>query len=112
MFEAELAKQLCLLALIGTAACRDVSAPDICRQKISPRLLHELSDTGGNERQYRVVMRFSDSTGIVQVAPSISIASNSVATGFLTAAEIRKLCVLQQIQFIDLPKQYHKLEQN
>jgi hypothetical protein len=68
MFEAALAKQLCLLALIGTAACRDVSAPDICRQKISPRLFHELSETGGNEKQYRVVMRFSDSTGIVQVA--------------------------------------------
>jgi hypothetical protein len=112
MFETARAKQLCLLALIGTAACRDVSAPDICRQKISPRLLHELSETGGKEKQYRVVIRFSDSTGIGQVAPSISIASNSVATGFLTADEIRKLCALKQIQFIDLPKQYHKLEQN
>jgi len=111
MFEAALAKQLCLLALIEPQpAGRQRSGH--CRQKISPRLFHELSETGGNEKQYRVVMRFSDSTGIVQVAPSISIASNSVATGFLTAAEIRKLCALQQIQFIDLPKQYHKLEQN
>ena len=106
------AKQLCLLVLLGTAACRDVSAPDICRQKISPRLQNELSDTGDNEKQYRVVIQFSDSTGIAQAAPSISIATTSIGTGFLTAAEIRKLCALQQIQFIDLPKQYHKLEQN
>jgi hypothetical protein len=112
MFDTVRAKQLCLLVLLGTVACREVAVPDICRQKISPRLLHELSETGGKESQYRVVIRFSDSTGIGQVAASISIASNSVATGFLTAAEIRKLCVLQQIQFIDLPKQYHKLEQN
>jgi hypothetical protein len=106
------AKQLCLLVLLGTAACRDVSAPDICRQKISPRLQNELSDTGDNEKQYRVVIQFSDSTGIAQAAPSISIATTSIGTGLLTAAEIRKLCALRQIQFIDLPKQYHKLEQN
>ena len=112
MFDSLGAKQLCMLVFLGAAACRDVGVPDGCRQKISPRLLSELSEARGNKEQYRVVIRFSDSTGIVQAAPSIHIAGNSVGTGSLTADEIRKLCVLQQIQFIDLPKQYHKLEQH
>ncbi len=112
MFDTARAKRLCILVLLGTAACRDIGVPDVCRQKISPRLLNELSDTSVKEKKYRVVIRLSDSTGVRSVAPSIAVASNSIATGSLTAAEIRKLCVLQQIQFIDLPKQYHKLEQN
>ncbi len=112
MFDSVRVKQLCILVLLGTAACRDVGVPDVCRQKISPRLLNELSDAGVKEKQYRVVISFSDSTGIRNVVPSITIASNAVATGFLTADEIRKLCVLQHIQYIDLPKRFHKLEQN
>ena len=104
------AKLLCILFLFGFAACRDVGVPDVCRRKISPRLQEELSDTSDKEKQYRVVIQFSDSAGIVQAAPSISIASKSVGTGFLTAAEVRRLCELQQILFIDLPKQYHKLD--
>lgn len=111
MFDTGQAKLLCVLILLGTAACREVVVPDVCRQKISPRLLNELSSAGVKDKKYRVVMRFTDSTGISQVAPSISIASNAVATGFVTAAEIRKLCVLRQVQFIDLPKRYRKLEQ-
>ena len=106
------AKQICFLILLGVIACRDMSVPDVCRQKISPRLLNELSDAGDEEKKYRVVVRLDDSTGVKEVAPSISIANNSVATGFLTAAEIRKLCVLPQVQFLDLPKRYRKLEQN
>jgi hypothetical protein len=106
------AQQICLLLLLGIAACRDVGIPDVCRQKITPRLLNEISDTSVKEKKYRVVITFSDSTGIAKIAPSISIASNSVATGFLTAAELRRLCVLQHVQFIDLAKRFHKLDQN
>jgi hypothetical protein len=112
MFDGARAKQLCFLILAGIAACRDVGSQDACRQKISPRLQNVLLDSGSTEKLYRVVIRLSDSTGVSQVAPSISIAGNSVATGILTAAEIRKLCILQQILFIDLSKQYHKLDQN
>ncbi len=111
MFRTARAKQLCFLILLGTAACRDVGVPDVCHQKISPRLLNELSDAGVKEKTYRVVIRLSDSTGITQVVPSVTIANNAVATGFLTAAEIRKVCVLRQVLFIDLPKRYHQLEQ-
>ncbi|MGA9408363.1 MAG: hypothetical protein WBW71_14605 [Bacteroidota bacterium] len=111
MFRTARAKQLCFLILLGTAACRDVGVPDVCRQKISSRLLNELSDAGVKEQMYRVVIRLSDSTGITKVVPSITVANNSIATGFLTAAEIRKVCVLRQVLFIDLPKRYHQLEQ-
>jgi len=112
MFEMARAKQLCFILLLGTAGCRDVGVPDVCLQKISLRLLNELSNAGVKEKEYRVVIRLSDSTGITQVVPSITIASNSIATGFLTAAEIRKVCVLRQVLFVDLPKRYHQLEQN
>jgi hypothetical protein len=105
-------KQLCLLLLLGTAACRDATGTDVCRQKISVRLLDDLSTSDAAQKKYRVVIRLSDSTGIRDVAPTIAIANNAIATGFLTAAEVRKLCVLHQVLFIDLPKQYHQLEQN
>ncbi len=111
MLDSSRAKQLCVLLLLGTAACRVVGVPEVCRQKISPRLLNELSNAGVKEQKYRVVVRLSDSTGITQVDASLSVANNSVATGFLTAAEIRKVCVLEQVLFIDLPKRYHEMEQ-
>ena len=112
MFDKARLTRLCFLALLGTAACRDVGVPDVCLQKISSRLLHELSNAGDNDTKYRVILRLSDSTGVTQVVPSITIATKSLATGSLTAAEIRKVCVLSQVVFVDLPKRYHLLEQH
>ncbi|MGA7162327.1 MAG: hypothetical protein WBZ48_15125 [Bacteroidota bacterium] len=111
MFDKASLPRLCFLVLLGIVACRDVGVPDVCVQKISARLLHELSNTGVNESKYRVIIRLRDSTGLTQVVPSITIASTSLATGFLTASEIRKVCVLSQVLFVDLPKRYHPLEQ-
>lgn len=101
---------LCML-LLSTPACRNAAAPDECRQKISSRLLNELSEAGVKGRKYRVVIKLLDSTGIVETVPSVNVASRAAATGLLTADEIRRLCVLNQVQFIDLPKLYRKLEQ-
>ncbi len=105
-------KLLCMLAFIGIAACRDVGVPDVCRQKISQRLFNELSDALANERKYRIVIRLNDSAGVAEAVPSLTVANNAAATGSVTAAEIRKLCILRQVIYIDLPKQFHKLEQN
>jgi hypothetical protein len=92
--------------------CRDVSIPDLCRQKISPRLVNELSSASAAERSYRVVITMTDSIGVKDAVPALSVASPSVATGLLTAAEIRTLCSLNQVRFIDYSKQYHPLNPN
>jgi hypothetical protein len=92
--------------------CRDVSITDLCRQKISPRLINELSSASAAERSYRVVITMTDSIGVKDAVPTLSVASPSVATGLLTAAEIRKLCSLNQVRFIDYSKQYHPLNPN
>jgi hypothetical protein len=112
MLDAFRVKLFCLLVLLSSAACRDVGVPDGCRQKISSRLFNELSNTGVKERKYRLVIRLNDSAGVTEAFPSVTVANKAVATGYLTAAEIRKLCILRQVLYIDLPKQYHKLEQN
>jgi hypothetical protein len=106
------ARLLYVVFVLFSAACRDIGGEDVCAKKLSPRLLNEISTPGFKDKEYRVIVRFSDSTGIREVIPSITIDSKSIATGFLSAAEIRKLCSLNQVQFIDLPKRYHTLEQN
>ena len=98
---------ICLLAIAATVACRDLSIPGDCRKKISARLLQELTDDGSKREKYRVVVRLTDSSGIREIVPSISIANNVIATGFLTSDEIKKICVVENVEFIDLEKQYY-----
>jgi len=101
---------LCVLVLICTAACRDVGVSEGCRQKISPQLINELSISRARERKFRVVIRLNDSAGLTGAVPSVTVANKTAATGYLTTAEIQELCILRQVLYIDLPRQFHKLE--
>jgi len=100
-----------LIALI-VPGCRPAGVPDVCVHKISRRLLDGMKEPAAEDVRYRVVIRLSDSTGVKNSVPAVVIDSKAVATGSLTAEEIRRLCVLEQVEFIDLPRQYHPSEQH
>jgi len=106
------ATQFFILIVLTVSGCRTAGVPDVCVQKISRRLLDEMKEAPPGDARYRVVVRLSDSAGVKNSVPALVIDTKAVATGSLTAEEIRRLCVLEQVEFIDLPKQYHPLEQH
>jgi hypothetical protein len=106
------AKQLIILVVLVVSACRTGAVPDVCAPKISRRLLDELKEEGSHGTRYRVVIKLSDSTGVANTVPSLAVDSKVAATGLLTAEDIRRLCVLEQVEFIDLARRFHPLEQH
>ncbi len=104
---------LFLLFSIGCGTAHSVQRANskgvTLQQKLSPRVsawierVEAQHDTTSN---IDVVLSLNDTTGIRAVIPKIVIANAAVATLSATSSDIRTLCSLKQILYIEISKQF------
>ncbi|MEW5798768.1 MAG: hypothetical protein AB1728_07145 [Bacteroidota bacterium] len=75
-----------------------------CNDKVSASLQSILTKTVQDTVRISVTVIMTDSAGISESFPALSIPNAKVALGHLTKEEISSLCRHKNVQYIDIPK--------
>lgn len=76
----------------------------LCNNKVSASLQSILSESIQDTVRISVTVIMTDSAGISESFPALSIPNAKVALGHLTKEEISSLCRHKNVQYIDIPK--------